>query len=177
MPATQVPGPAVESWDSHRITIALARWFNWFNNRVMTEWDIGGGRADLIVISRAGYVTEVEIKVSRYDWEQDRTKRKWLTEPDLAQRVVYGSRDDISRFFYAVPETIVGFVPEWIPEGVGVLMIRRRKSGGDSVVQVRPAARRKGAKKLNEQEWERIQTNCYMRYWRIKMEQIRRSGQ
>jgi hypothetical protein len=74
----------------------LARYFAWFDNRIVTEWELDGGRADMLVISRAGYATEIEVKVSRADWRKDAAKAKWAVD-----------REHVARFFFAVPSTLL----------------------------------------------------------------------
>lgn len=158
-----------------RMLRALVSHFDWFNNRIMTEWNIGGGRADLIVVSRVGYVTEIEIKVTRGDWESDREKEKWnpARTGDLYRGIVYGTRKDISKFFYAVPEELADRIPIWVPLGVGIVAVDRGK-WGDEVRVVRKAVR-SPARKLTDGEWNRLRDACYMRFWRLQTMAWRKS--
>lgn len=119
---------------SGHMIYALARHFDWFRNRMMTEWYIDGGQADLIFVSKAGYVTEIEVKISRADWKKDASKSKW-------QR----PRPHIARFFYAVPESLLAEgLPDWCPPEAGVLAV-----SGANVREVR-AARRFKSQKLSD---------------------------
>ena len=142
-------------WNSDRIVAALASRF-WFNNTVMTEWEIDGGRADLVVISKALYLTEIEIKVTATDWKKDGKKIKWTTP----------LRPHVARFFYCVPAFLVESAPPDLPEGVGILSIVTTRRGYDRVREVRKAKRLKGSKKLTEKDVAAIYKASYFRFWR-----------
>ncbi len=140
--------------NAHRMRFALARYFNWFSCHMMPEWFIDGGIADLLFVSRAGYATEIEIKCSLSDWNADKSKEKWLKE-----------RPFVARFFYAVPAELAERPPIWLPEHAGIIAIKPSKLGYDDVRIVREARRFK-AKKLPADEFARMHTACYHRFWR-----------
>lgn len=148
-----------EKMHAGRMLFALARYFDWWQNKLITEFEIDGLREDLVIVSRAGYATVVEIKVTRADWQADRHKSRWPSER-------------IARFFYAVPlELYQQGIPEHVPPHCGVLTIRR---GGnwrhfDTVAEVR-AARRLQALKLKDQQIAAIERAFYYRFWRQHME-------
>lgn len=139
------------------ILYALARHFDWFQNRMMPEWEIDGGQADLLFISRAGYATEIEIKISLSDWNHDRDKKKWNS-----------ARPHVARFFYAVPEHLADKIPDWIDPAVGVLAVRVNRYGYAAVRTVREA-RRARATKIDQQEFLRMYEACYYRFWRAEL--------
>jgi len=60
---------SINYWHQGRMLFALARYFDWSSQRMMSQFAIDGGIADLVFVSRAGYATEVEIKISLADWE------------------------------------------------------------------------------------------------------------
>ena len=141
------------TWDAHRIITALVGRY-WFNNTVMIEWEVDGGRADFVVISRARYLTEIEIKVTADDWKKDSKKIKWTTP----------LRPHVARFFYCVPHDLVDSAP-LLPDGVGILEVvgyLRR----DGVGVVREAKRLKGAEKISEDTIRAIYKAAYFRFWR-----------
>ena len=61
-------------WHSGRILFALARYLDWWQNTLMTEVSIDGFREDMIMISKAGYVSCYEIKISRGDWRSEKER-------------------------------------------------------------------------------------------------------
>ncbi len=148
-----------------RILFNLARHFNWFQNRMISEFDVGTGlREDLVVVSRAGYATVIEIKVTRADWQADRHKNRWPSER-------------IRRFFYCVPyDLFKRGIPKHVPDFCGVLTVRPSKPdwhGYDTVCEER-AARVLKAKKLEDRQLAAIDGAFYYRFWRQHMDLERR---
>jgi len=139
------------------ILLALARYFNWFQNTMMPECWIDGGQADLVFVSRAGYVTEIEIKVSFSDWNSDCEKDKWKRE-----------RPHVARFYYAVPETLSERVPAWLPDGAGILSVSLGRHGRPTITPIREARRMKAAK-ITPEEIRHMHQRCYFRYWRSEL--------
>jgi len=131
----------------------LARYFNWRVNRMMTELDVDGGRADLAFVTPAGYLTEIEIKLSFADFRRDAAKGKW-SKP----------RPHVSRFFFAVPETLVEAVLPHLPDGAGLLAC------SPWIREVRPAKRR-AARKLSDRQLRAIHDAAYYRYWEWRSRQ------
>ena len=146
-------------WTSGRIRLALAAHLDWQQNRMFPEWPIDGGIADLVFVTRAGYVTEIEIKISIADWKADRWKRKWDTE-----------RPHISRFFYAVPDTLVDQIPDNIPSHAGILRVCAGQYH-DSVSEVRAAVRLL-ARKLTPEAQRKMFESAYYRYWRRELSRL-----
>ena len=148
------------TWHAGHMLFALARYFNWWEQRMATEVELGSLREDLVVISRAGYVTVVEIKVTRSDWLKDRQKlRRWPSPL-------------ISRFFYAVPEPVFKQgIPDHVPSLAGLLVVNEGGNfrGYDSVHEQRPAFRMK-AEKLSASRERAITQSFYYRFWRQQME-------
>jgi hypothetical protein len=151
---------ATEKWHSGRMIYVLARHFDWWSNPMLTEFDLCGGRCDLAFVSKSGYVTEIEIKVSLSDWNADRDKQKW-TKP----------RPYISRFFYAVPETLADKIPDWLPDHAGVLSVESGGIGYDRVRIIREAKRLK-AEKLPQKQIDQFMRNCYYRFWRSQINHL-----
>lgn len=149
-----------EHWHAGRILFALARHFDWWQNRMITEFEVDGGRADLAMISKAGYVTEIEIKVSVRDWRADQHKLKWMKHG--------WTRPHIARFFYAVPSPLANKIPEWVPTDAGILIVRGGP-GFDTVKEQR-AARRYTARPLSAVQLQQIDQAYYYRFWRQHME-------
>lgn len=155
-------------WHAGRILLALARHFDWWHNRMFTEYEVDGGRADLVFLSKAGYLTEVEIKISLRDWNADQTKRKF-NKP----------RPHVSRFFYAIPETLENQIPDWLPESAGILVVRANPSvwgsgGYDQAHEIR-AARRLPAQKLPESHVHQMHVSMYYRFWNQEIGRLTRA--
>lgn len=140
----------------------LANYFRWQSNHMVTEWWIDGGRADLALITRAGYLTEIEIKTSLSDWKHDKDKLKWSLE----------ERPHVSRFFYAVPEEIADKIPEFVPANVGILALTIGRTGFVRVKTIREAARRRSLK-ISPEEMANIYRACYSRFWTYTLRKMR----
>lgn len=148
---------------SGQIVAGLARHFNWFQNTMMTEWWIDYGQADLLFISRAGYVTEIEIKTSFSDWNADQFKEKWKRP-----------RPHIARFFYAVPLALVDRIPAWIPEERGIISLEASKTRGYPIIRTVREAKRFKAQKISDNEILRMYASCYRRFWNNEIDRRNR---
>ncbi len=137
--------------------------FNWMVSRIIPQCSIGGGVADLAVITPAGYLTEIEIKVSWQDWKADANKDKWRRTdyPGAGWEALLrlDQRQKISRFFYAVPLELASRVPDNLPSGAGILTVH------DGTVNVLRSAKRTKAPKLDSDEIHRLVDHVYFRYW------------
>ena len=80
-----------------QIELALAQHFNYRTNLIVPKvsWGLLNHEADLLIMNRTGYLTEIEIKRSWADFLAD--FRKSHTHDD----------SKVSWFYYAVPESIV----------------------------------------------------------------------
>lgn len=141
---------------------ALAGHFDWWQNRMMTEFDVDGGRADLVFVSRSGYLTEIEVKVSRADWNVDQKKRKFARP-----------RPHVARFFYAVPDMLAADLPPWLPPEAGVIVVHGGEYS-DQCSELRPAKRVR-AQKISESMSRTLVENCYYRFWRSEMNRWRQA--
>jgi hypothetical protein len=97
----------------------LCYYFDPFRNLVFENVYLGAFELDYAVITPAGYLWEIEIKISISDWRADLKKGKW-------ERYLCAdhSHKRPSRFYYAVPHKLVsGGIPGWVPEKAGVISI------------------------------------------------------
>jgi len=69
--------------------------------------------ADLFLISKARYATEIEIKVSLADWKADLLKKK------------HQNHKYLKHFYYAVPEILADKAPDGIDERYGLITIKQ----------------------------------------------------
>jgi hypothetical protein len=118
-------------WSEGTICHALALYFEWWRNIIVPNIYIGGSfrEIDLSILTPAGLLWAIEIKVSLADWKRDLGKGK------------YPSYCSPARFYYAVPDTIVKWsddegtrtykrkpiLPDWVPAHAGVIFIRNRR--------------------------------------------------
>jgi hypothetical protein len=94
------------------IEIAVARYFHPRVNLVVpnVSWGMGLHECDLLVITRAGYAYEVEIKISKSDLKKDREKRHCHVS----------SR--ISRLYFAIPKELENCI-DYVPERAGIISV------------------------------------------------------
>jgi len=107
------------------IEIALMRFLNVRTNLIVpnVSWGIYEPRArggilhecDLIVLSKANYATEIEIKISKSDIKADRKKHHAHIHPLIA------------RLYFAVPEKLQETALEQIPERAGLYVITSKQ--------------------------------------------------
>lgn len=141
------------------IEIAVANYFNYRVNLIVPNvyWGMGlNHEADLLILSRAGYATEVEIKVSKADLARDSSKH-------------HGHESDIVKaFWFAVPTILKDYALANIPEEAGLLEIWERKAG-DSIQRrarmVKAPKLRPHSRKFSDSEREQLARLAAMRYW------------
>lgn len=119
------------------------------------SWSMLPWEADLLVLSRAGYLTEVEIKISLSDWKADFTKNK--------HRADIGWRESqmIKQFYYAAPKALAARHAELsLPDGAGVVSV---DDSGISVLK--RAESRAGHRKLTDAEQSRLLRLAAIKAW------------
>lgn len=87
---------------------------------VLQNLYVFGWESDILFLSKSGFWTEIEIKVSRSDFKAD-AKNK------IEKHSILSTKDNHfkpNQFFYAVPKGLV--LPDEIPEYAGLLEIRNR---------------------------------------------------
>lgn len=117
------------------------------NSNSFTSWE-----ADLLVCSKAGYLTEIEIKVDRQDWRNDKKKDKFKLNYSGAPAHGWGF---IKQFYYAVPLPLAEAWKEMeIPDYAGVYGILEpipgRKFG--TPILLKEALVRPNHRKLNDKQ-------------------------
>lgn len=147
--------------NARRISHAVCVYFDWLHQIIIPNCYYAGGEMDVMVVSSAGFVTEIEIKTSLQDWQNDKNKSKW-TSPE---------RDKVNRFFYAVPHDLVGKCPNWVPESAGILAI---SPGG--VVTVWRKAQKVNQNKISDDDLKAIMRKVYCRYWAIRMKILNKAA-
>ena len=95
------------------VECAVAIYFNPRVNLVVpnVSWGLGlRYEADILVCSKSGYITEVEIKVSRADLKRDASKKH------------QHSWHHVNRLFFAMPKAMEADA-DLVPEGAGILLV------------------------------------------------------
>ena len=114
------------------------------------------GEADLIALSKSGYLTEGEIKVSKADFLKDKDKKKFV-DPKMFK----AWQKDIKNFYYIVPEELVDFA--LANTGHGVISVSKK----GKVVRVRNSIPSKTAKKLPDAHSFNLLRLCCFRFWKL----------
>lgn len=139
--------------ETTRIEIAVARWFGYRRNLIVpnVSWGFNIHECDLLVITKAGYALEIEIKVSKNDLLKDFKK----THSHKSNK--------IKRLFFAVPTKMEKHIP-LIPERAGIIIV---DSSGRCKLR-RLAQANREARKLNEIELFKLAHLGAMRIWYLK---------
>jgi len=98
------------------IEIALARYFNFRTNVIVPNisWGMFNHECDLLLLSPAGYATEIEIKISKSDLIAD--KKKLHKHND----------HKIKNLYFAIP-TYLRHCIKHIPDKAGIILIDQKK--------------------------------------------------
>jgi hypothetical protein len=141
--------------------LALATHLNYRENLIVPNISSGMGihECDLLVISKAGYATEVEIKVSKSDLKKD--AEKWHKHES----------DIIKELYFAIPKYLTDCI-EYIPARAGIFTVDRNpitiyNFNPFAVVIIRPATI-KGNYKFSDEEKFKVARLGTMRIWGLK---------
>ena len=143
--------------------LALVSYLNYRQNLIVPNvyWGMDIHECDLLVVSKAGYLTEVEIKITRADLRADAKKG-------------HGHRSRIiKRLFFALPECLESSI-EFVPERAGIILVRPMKKddidAGWSPYcrEIRPAQRNKAAGKISDHDRYKIARLGTLRIWGLK---------
>ena len=142
------------------VEIAIAGYFNYRTNMIIpnVSWGFNIHECDLLVCTKAGYLYEVEIKVSKADLIKDKEK----THKHIS--------DKIKKLFFAIPEKLekdIGHIPE--RAGILVCYEKEHKSCGKyiRVECIRWPHENKTEKISNEDRYS-LARLAAMRTWTLK---------
>lgn len=148
-------------WTEDRIAYLIATSiFPWRRYVVVpnVSWGLLPHEADLVALSDADWLSEIEIKITKADFLADRDKYKHqLVKPAL-----------ISAFYYAMPLVVwEKCSPEDLPAGAGLILIgdRYRGDGNPQAFLKQKPVDNAGARKLRQDEREQLLRLGYIRYW------------
>jgi hypothetical protein len=140
---------------SLEIEIAVAGWFDYSKYVIVPNLHMYGDyECDLVLLSKLGYLYEVEIKVSRSDLIRDKKKRKWGWS-----YMMHKTR----KMWFAIPEILENAIAH-IPEQAGVLSVN--KFG--YVTEVRKSKIDSKARKLSDRDQFKVARLGAMRIWKLK---------
>ena len=143
---------------------ALAIWLNYRQNLIVpnVSWGISGlHECDLLVVSKAGYLTEIEIKVTRADLRAD--KKKWHGHESRR----------IKRLFFALPDYLEHCI-DMVPERAGIILVRPKANVPyvypyhQRCREIRKAQRNKDAGKITVTDRYKIARLGALRIWQLK---------
>lgn len=130
--------------------------------------------ADLISATKAGYINEYEVKISRSDWKADfkKSKFKLLKENYVERR----HKKNIDRYGYRVPNYFWYVVPEelykcsqdivkTLPGYSGIIVVGRSNCWVKYIRKAKLLHRYK----INESQKEKITRGLTFRYWNTRI--------
>lgn len=132
--------------------IALSRYFNPRRNLIVPNisWGMFNHECDLLVVTKAGYAYEIEIKVSKADLIKDAHKRH------------NHQSKKISQLYFAIPEKLLKHT-EYIPERAGIITVHE---GG--FCHLLRQAQKAHAYKFTPEERFNVARLATMRIWGLK---------
>lgn len=136
----------------------VATFFNWRVNLVVpnVSWGMGLHECDLLVCTKAGYLWEVEIKVSKSDLKKDAEKRHGHYNPN------------IKHLYFAIPNYLEDCI-EHIPERAGIVTVAPKdERQWWRVKKIREPQTNPGAKPLTPEQRYTLARLGSMRIWGLK---------
>jgi len=141
----------------------VAKYFNFRQHVIVPNlsWGIthGGGHGhemDLAVITKSGYLYEIEIKISKSDLKKDLEKKH------------HHQSDKVSRLFFAIPDYLVKS-SELIPLNAGIITVRY-----DKALIIRNS-KVQDVQKLTDKEIMNICRLGNMRIWGMREKEINKN--
>lgn len=128
------------------------------------SWGFLNHEADLLIVSKSNYCTEVEIKVSKSDFLNDFKK----PHQHISRYVKY--------FYYAMPHSLYEKVKDQIPTHAGVITCDYDYRGRVRARIEKMAVADKKAQVLTTDEVQKVLRLAHMRVWSLKekLNKIRR---
>lgn len=136
--------------------IALSAHFNPRQNLIVpnVSWGLNIHECDLLILSKAGYATEVEIKVSLSDLKRDLKKKHCHVD----------KADRIKSFYFAIPDYLEKEGTPHIPERAGIIIVMQNRI----CRVVRMPKISNNAKPFRDEERFKLAHLAAMRIWTLK---------
>lgn len=144
--------------------IALALHFNYRLNLIVpnVSWGLGLHECDLLIMSKAGYLTEIEIKISKSDLIKDKEK-------------CHGHRSrKIKYLYFAIPEELIKDISH-IPKRAGIIIVRKHLRDFSCRIYRKPK-QNKILYVVPEKEQLKLAKLGSMRIWGLKKKLINRKN-
>ncbi len=144
------------------LEVTVAQYLNYRQNIIVPNisWGLRVHECDLFMLSKTGYATEVEIKISKADLIKDFQKRH------------SHSSNKIRRFFYAMPEEIYNKLDQEVinsmPNKAGIIVVYMDKYFFRRCRIVRKALINNNARKLSDKEIQKLLHLGVMRTWDLR---------
>jgi len=142
------------------VEVAVANHFDYRRNLIVprVSWGLNLHECDLLILSDAGYASEVEIKVSKSDLLRDSDKYH------------KHHSNKIKALWFAVPDTLGDFALTHIEADIGVLCVCENSFKGKSrrCKILRQAKLRQASRKFTEEERYQLSRLGLMRYWSLR---------
>jgi len=116
------------------------------------SWGVNLHECDLLALTEAGYAHEIEIKVTVSDLKRDEDKRHHHN----SQKIKY--------LWFAAPEEMREAMIEHVPDGAGIILIRKHPRGFYIVVVERKPTPR-SVRKFTDKERYQLARLGTIRYW------------
>lgn len=153
---------------------ALALYFDYRQNSVFPRVHVWDWEADLVILTKASMMWEVEVKTSMADWKSDVQKDKWqskhwknisrfyyaVSEPLLSPKLIEGASTD---WWKAVKPVVEYSIPEFVPEFAGVLCLKVNK--GQMFITCIRQPKVLGKAKIGPNTQHRLLRSTYFRFW------------
>lgn len=152
-------------WSEDSIAYAVASHiFPW--RRYVTvpnvSWGLLPHEADLVALSDAGWLSEIEIKTTKADFLADHKKYKHQLSN------VNGAPHLINSFYYAMPSNVWSkCAVEDLPQGAGLILVGDEYRGDRNAKAFvkQPPVSDQRARRLTSEEREQLLRLGYLRYW------------
>lgn len=153
--------------NSNEIEIAVCNYFGLRRNLIVPNvwWGMNfKHELDMLVISRAGYASEVEIKTTKGDLKKDLAKK-------------HGHADHrIKSLWFAIPESLI-HCTDLVPEHAGIMICGMKKIGDNRPMVPKVIKVLRRPKSKSQYEWNALeqlklaQLGC-LRVWNLKAKVI-----
>lgn len=132
----------------------LARFFDYRVNVIVprVSWGFDIHECDLLIMSKSGYATEVEIKISKADLVKDKLKPHKHNDNRL------------KALYFAIPEKLKNCI-EHIPEKAGIILVNNDYGTRQSCEIIREAKINKTPHKFTIEEQFKLARLGTMRIW------------
>ena len=138
---------------SQEIELALSNYFGIRKNLIVpnVSWGLGIHECDLLILSKSGYCTEIEIKISLSDLKKDLLKSH------------SHKNDKIKYLYFCIPSYLAKHV-EFIPKNAGILII----NSAHKIFKISESQKNITANKLNDDEKFIVARLGALRIWDLK---------